>query len=114
MILDPPDIDSRSEETILDEIQERSPFYVSEWDVTATDGPGYALLKSFSQLLEDIIEHLNAAPRKNFIEYLDRLGITLRPALAARVPVTFVLSNGTKTNVTIPERTQAAASASEE
>lgn len=48
-------------------------------------------------------------PEKNFIAFLELLGVKLLPPLPARVPLCFALATGTKEQVLIPERTQAAA-----
>jgi hypothetical protein len=47
-------------------------------------------------------------PDKLFLTFLDQLGLSLCPALPARVPVRFALAQGTTEEVTIPPRTQVA------
>lgn len=56
-----------------------------------------------------VINRLNRVPEKNFVAFLDTLGIKLLPAQPATAPITFYLSEGTIENVLIPEKTQTAA-----
>ena len=50
---------------------------VSRLLVLADDGVGVALLQNFAQLLADVVQHVNLTPEKNFVAFLDRLGIGL-------------------------------------
>jgi len=113
MLLPAPNIDKRSADEIMAESRVLAPFYASEWNARESAGAGFALLQNFSQMLLDVIQHLNLAPEKNFAEFLARLGIKLQPPRPARVALTFLLAQGTPENVLIPARTQAAAAATE-
>lgn len=113
MLLPAPNIDERSADKIVEETRTLAPFYAPEWDAQETQGAGFALLQNFAQLLFDVAQHLNLTPAKNFVEFLDRLGVKLQPPRSARVPVTFLLAPGTPENVLIPARTQAAAEATD-
>lgn len=104
-----PPIDKRDFEALLKEITQRVPFYTPEWKVTDERDINLAVLKIFAQMLADTIQRLNQVPNKNFIAFLDNLGVNLLPAVPARVPITFYLSNGTTIPVLIPPRTQVAA-----
>ncbi|RZN41690.1 MAG: putative baseplate assembly protein, partial [Methanophagales archaeon ANME-1-THS] len=48
-------------------------------------------------------------PEKNFLAFLEMLGLKLLPPLPARAPLSFALATGTKEQVLIPARTQATA-----
>jgi uncharacterized phage protein gp47/JayE len=104
-----PPIDNRKFEALVKEIIHRVPFYTPEWKVTDDRGLDSAMLKIFAQMLADTIQRLNQVPHKNSIAFLDSLGVNLLPALPARVPLTFYLSNGTTTSIEIPSKTQVAA-----
>lgn len=108
MIIKPPKIDTRSPEGLLREIKSLVPFYTPEWEPSEGD-PGLALINILAHMLETIIHRLNRVPEKNFITFLDKIGTKLLPAQPARVPLTFVLSEGTTGSVRVLERTQAAA-----
>lgn len=93
----------------MEEIRALAPYYVSEQDVSGDKGGGVALLKIFANMLKLVIDRLNSVPEKNFVAFLDMLGIKLLPAQPARAAVTFYLSEGAPENVLIPERSQISA-----
>lgn len=107
----PPKIDTKNFETILQEIRKLVPFYTPEWIVSDRKDSGSALLKIFAHLYAGTLQQLNLVPEKNFIAFLDMLGVKLLPAAQARAPVTFKLSNGTTATVLIPAKTQVTAQA---
>ena len=101
-----PKIDKRDYRKVLEEIKELIPFYVPEW--RASNDAGTALLHIFAHMVNDVIERLNMTPDKNFIAFLDMLGVKLKPAQPAKAAVTFYLSEGTPEDVLIPARTKIA------
>ncbi|MHC1599502.1 MAG: putative baseplate assembly protein [Candidatus Methanospirareceae archaeon] len=105
----PPRIDERDYERIMKELRALAPHYVPELDVSEDESAGVALLKIFANMHKLVIERLNKVPEKNFVAFLDMLGVRLLPAQSARVPVTFHLSEGTAENVLVPKETQIAA-----
>lgn len=104
-----PTIDKRDTEEIAEEIRTLAPYYVPELDLSDDTGAGIALLKIFSRMQKLVIDRLNRVPPKNFVAFLDMIGMGLLPAQPARAPVTFYLAEGTTENVPIPEKTQIAA-----
>lgn len=109
MVVTAPKIDGRDNDAILREARARAPLYTPEWKADEETGGGAALLKIFARLLEGVIRRLNDAPLKHYIAFLEMIGVKLLPAVAARAPLTFLLSKGTKEAVTVPARSQAAA-----
>src|ERR1700749_1414088 len=109
MLVPAPKIDGRDMDAILKEVRALAPVYVPEWGAAGETGAGAALLKIYAKLLEGLIRRLNDVPPKNFIAFLDMLGVKLLPAQPARAPLTFLLSTGAKESVAIPARSQAAA-----
>lgn len=109
MAVTAPKIDGRDSDAILREARALAPFYTPEWKADDEAGGGAALLKIFARLLEGVIRRLNDAPLKHYVAFLEMIGVKLLPAVAARAPLTFLLSKGTKDAVTIPARSQAAA-----
>jgi uncharacterized phage protein gp47/JayE len=104
-----PKIDGRDSDAILREARALAPFYTPEWKADDETGGGAALLKIFARLLEGVIRRLNDAPLKHYVAFLEMIGVKLLPAVAARAPLTFLLSKGTKEAVPVPARSQAAA-----
>jgi hypothetical protein len=105
-----PKIDGRDSDAILREARSLAPLYTPEWKADDEAGGGAALLKIFARLLEGVIRRLNDAPLKHYVAFLEMIGVKLLPAVAARAPLTFLLSKGTKEAVTVPAHSQAAAS----
>jgi len=104
-----PKIDVRKAEHLLRQLRRMAPHYTREWAAKDDDDPGVALLKIFSSIAEDVINRLNRAPDRNFLAFLDMLGIRLLPKTPARVPVTFKLANGTEAPFLVPKETQVSA-----
>jgi hypothetical protein len=109
MAVPPPSIDSRDRAALLQAIRTLAPFYTPEWDARAETGAGAALLAVFATLLEGLVRRLNNVPQRNFIAFLNTLGVKLLPAQSARAPLTFFLSTGAPDAVAIPAGSQAAA-----
>jgi len=90
------------------------PNYTPEWAGSDEKDPGVALLKIFTHINKSIIHRFNQVPHKNFVAFLDMLGIQLLPAQPARVPLTFYLAKGTDKEMLIPAGTQASSKKTDE
>jgi baseplate J-like protein len=107
--IQPPNIDPRSLSDLLRALREMAPHYTREWAAKDDDDPGVALLKIFSFIGEGVISRLNRAPDRNFLAFLNMLGIRLLQARPARGPVTFVFADGTELPFIVDSRTQVSA-----
>jgi len=77
-----PELDTRDAAKILSELLARRPAYIPE--VGPQQGrPAYGLFQIFSQYMQAIVDMLNQAPDKNLMAFLDMLGVSLIPAMAA-------------------------------
>lgn len=110
----PPKIDERAFSDLMSNIRGIIPHYTPEWTGSDEKDPGVALLKIFTHINESIIHRFNQVPHKNFVAFLDMLGIQLLPAQPARVPLTFYLSKGTDKEILIPAGTQASSKKTDE
>ena len=104
-----PPIDPRSIDMIYEQIKSISPYYVKELDISRDKDSEIALIRTFSYFLKEIINRLNRVPDKNLIAFLDLLGLKLLPAIPARAPITFKITDGTLESVLVPKGTQIAA-----
>ena len=104
-----PKVESKQCSEMYKLLKEMIPHYTPEWAGSDPKDAGIALLKIFSQMNEDVINRLNQVPKKNFVAFLDMLGIKPLPAQPAKAPLTFKLAQGTETEILIPERTQVSA-----
>lgn len=108
----PPVIDSRDYNEIVEQMKKIIPFYTPEWRCTPDDpDPGTALLLIFAAMFEQTVKRFNQVPYKNFIAFLNLLGVSRLPGQSARSYVTFILSEGAAEPVWIPAGTRISATA---
>ena len=112
--ISPPKIDPRKANDLLRALREMAPHYTREWPAKDDDDPGVALLKIFSFISEGVITRLNRAPERNFLAFLDMLGIRLLQARPARAPIKFVVADGTLFPFLVPRGTQVSAPPTEQ
>lgn len=103
-----PLLDARDRAALIADIQALAPFYTPQWRM-GTSGPSRAVAEVFAQLQRETITRLNRVPDKYFLDYLDRLGIELLPARAARAPVVFTLAKGATLEAVVPANARVAA-----
>lgn len=77
-----------------------------------TDETTAALIGVFARFCEVTIERLNRVPEKNFLAFLDLLGVSRMPPQPARVPLTFTLAAGSIADAVVPAGTRASATPS--
>jgi predicted phage baseplate assembly protein len=89
-----PDInlDDRRFEDLFNEAKRRIPAYAPEWTDHNESDPGITLLQLFAWLQEMVIWRLNRVPEKNYLKFLNMIGITPRLPSAASADLTFKLS----------------------
>lgn len=75
---------------------------------------GMTLLKLAARMGEVVAGQINRAPQKNFLAFLDFLGMDRAPPKAARVPLTFALAEKAPTDRLVPQGTQVGAGGGEE
>lgn len=108
-----PDIMKKNKEDVLKEIRGKAPFYTPEWSFENKGDFGAALSEIFAHYSETFVKRLNQAPTRHFLAFLETINASLLPAEPARVPLTFVLSEGAGESVLVPAGTEASASDSE-
>jgi hypothetical protein len=109
-----PKIDTRTFQQLLEGNKTVASLYTPEWYVNVETDVGVGLLRIFTHMQEEILSRLNRVPEKNFVAFLDMLGIKLIPAQPAKVPVTFLLAGGTPGGVFVPAGMQVATAETEE
>lgn len=87
-----PDLDDRRFQQLVDDakrlVQQRCP----EWTDHNVSDPGVTLIEAFAQMVDQLIYRLNRVPDRNYVKFLEMIGVELRSASAARGAVTFWLS----------------------
>ena len=100
-----PELDDRSFDDIVEEAIRLIPQYCPEWTNFNRADPGITLLELFAWMQEMVLYRLNQVPEKNYIAFLNLLGIRLQPPSPARALVTFEISEKTD-QVRIPSGTR--------
>ncbi|MFE7515944.1 putative baseplate assembly protein [Streptomyces sp. NPDC057540] len=106
MALPSPNLDDRRFQQLVDEakryVQQRAP----EWTDHNVSDPGVTLIETFAYLVDQLLYRLNRVPDKNYLAFLDLLGIELFPPSAASAEVDFWLSAPQPEPVSVPAGTE--------
>lgn len=113
MSMPAPPIDRRSYADLVAQTERLLRTY-SDWEPSA-DGsdPAAALVRIFARLGEVVVDRLNQVPEKNFLAFLNLLGLEPMPPQAARAPLTFALATGSTSDASVPARTLISAAPAE-
>jgi predicted phage baseplate assembly protein len=103
MALPAPYLDDRRFQGLVDEAKRMVQVNCPEWTDHNVSDPGVTLIETFAFMVDQLIYRLNRVPERNFIKFLELIGVRLFPATSARVPVTFWLSAPLEGSVVIPE-----------
>ena len=108
MALPVPNLDDRRFQDLVDEakrlVQQRCP----EWTDHNVSDPGVTLIETFAWMTDQLIYRLNRVPDRNYVKFLELIGVTLFPPTAARTDATFWLSGPQPDVVRIPAATEVA------
>jgi predicted phage baseplate assembly protein len=93
MVLPAPNLDDRRFQDLVDDakrfVQQRCP----EWSDHNVSDPGVTLIELFAQMVDQVVYRLNRVPERNYVHFLDLIGLRRHPPVAATVPVTFWLAS---------------------
>ncbi|MCP4142897.1 MAG: putative baseplate assembly protein [Chloroflexi bacterium] len=84
--------DLRFQRDLVDEARKRIIHYCPEWTEYNLSDPGITLIELFAWMTEQLTYRLNRVPEKNYIKFLDMLGMQGLPANSASTELTFWLS----------------------
>jgi predicted phage baseplate assembly protein len=108
MSLPVPNLDDRRFQDLVDDakrlVQQRCP----EWTDHNVSDPGVTLIELFAWMTDQVVYRLNRVPERNYVKFLELIGVSLYPPTAARTAVTFWLSSPQPDTVTIAAGTQVA------
>ncbi len=108
MPLPAPKLDDRHFQDIVDQAKLLIPHYCREWTDHNVSDPGVTLIELFAWMTDMLLYRVNQVPDKNYIKFLELLGIRLEPPRAATAPITFYLSAAQPVEITIPTDTEVA------
>jgi predicted phage baseplate assembly protein len=103
------DLDDRAYKTLVEECILRIPAYCPEWTNYNPSDPGITLIELFAWLTDQMLLRFNQIPRRNYIAFLELLGIRLNPPTSARVDLTFYLTTALPSPYLIEAGTEVAA-----
>jgi predicted phage baseplate assembly protein len=93
MPLPTPNLDDlKFQKDLVDEARKRIIHYCPEWTDYNLSDPGITLIELFAWMTELMVYRLNRVPDKNYIKFLELLGLQIKPASSARTDLTFWLS----------------------
>src|SRR3954469_23888401 len=108
MPLPDPDLADRRFQDLVDDAKRWVQARADRWTDHNVSDPGVTLIETFAHMVDQLLYRLNRVPDRNYVKFLDLIGVTLFPPTAARVPVTFWLSGPQEETVTVPEGTPVA------
>ncbi len=91
MSLPTPRLDDRTFEDIRREALQRIPQLCPEWTDFNPSDPGITVVELMAWMTEVMLYRLNRVPEKNYIKFLELMGVELRAAKPARTWVKFVV-----------------------
>ncbi|MGH9056417.1 MAG: putative baseplate assembly protein [Acidimicrobiales bacterium] len=108
MSLPAPNLDDRRFQGLVDDakrlVQQRCP----EWTDHNVSDPGVTLIEAFAYMTDQLIYRLNRVPDRNYIKFLELIGVRLFPPTAATTDVTFWLSAPQDSTITVPRGVEVA------
>jgi predicted phage baseplate assembly protein len=108
MALQVPNLDDRRFQDLVDDakrlVQQRCP----EWTDHNVSDPGVTLIELFAWMTDQVLYRLNRVPDRNYVKFLELIGVSLFPPTAARTQVTLWMTAPQPDTVRIPTGTQVA------
>ncbi len=108
MTIPAPKLDDRSFQDIVNQAKALIPRYTPEWTDHNLSDPGVTLIELFAWMMEMMLFRLNKVPDKNYIKFMELIGMQLNPPTPAQADATFWLSAPQPNTVTIPAGTEVA------
>ena len=99
-------LDDRNFEDLVAECILRIPRYCPEWTDFNPSDPGITLIELFAWLTDQMLMRFNQVPRRNYVTFLELLGIKLQPPAAAQTNVSFYLTQPDTYPYLIPQGTE--------
>jgi predicted phage baseplate assembly protein len=96
------DLDDRTLDDLITESRLRIPRYCPEWTNFNPSDPGMTLIELFGWMTEQMLRRFNQVPRRQYVAFLELLGIRLNPPIPAQTDLTFYLNTVLPDPYTIP------------
>ena len=112
-MLPAPNLDDRSFQSLVDDAKRLVQQNCPEWTDHNVSDPGVTLIETFAYMVDQMLWRLNRVPDRNYVKFLDLLGVRLRSPAAARAPITFWLSAPQQATIDVPTGSLVATARSE-
>jgi predicted phage baseplate assembly protein len=99
MSLPSPNLDDRSFQQIVDDVKRQIGRRCPEWTDHNVSDPGVTLIELFAWMTEMMLYRLNQVPEKNYIKFLELIGISLESPMPATTDLYFSLSRAIEDRV---------------
>jgi predicted phage baseplate assembly protein len=109
-LLVPPNLDDRMWSDLVNDTVALIPQYAPQWTNQSPSDVGITLVELFAWLVEGLTYRLNQVPDKNYVAFLNMIGIERLPPTPARSFLTFAAQPSA---VPVPQGTQAQTAATE-
>lgn len=106
MPLPDPQLDDRRFQDIVNEAKGLIPRYCPEWTDHNVSDPGVTLIELFAWMTDMLLFRLNRVPEKNYLRFMDLIGMELKDAVPAKTPLSFLLAAPQPGPVTIARSTE--------
>ena len=83
MSLPSPNLDDRTFEDIVSDVKRQIARRCPEWTEHNASDPGVTLIELFAWMTEMMLYRMNQVPEKNYVKFLEMLGVTLSPPAPA-------------------------------
>jgi Baseplate J-like protein len=103
-----PPVDPRDRSALAAQLTALAQRY-SPWRPGAAPDPGSALVAVAARFAELVVDRINRAPERNYLAFLNLIGVRQEPPVAARVPLTFTLAEGGPATAAVPAGTRVTA-----
>jgi predicted phage baseplate assembly protein len=87
-----PNLDDRTFQDLVEECILRIPRYCPEWTNYNPSDPGITMIELFAWLTDQMLVRFNQVPLRNYITFLELLGVRLQAPAPAVAEITFYLS----------------------
>lgn len=107
-------LDDRTFTDLVDECTLRIPRYCPEWTDHNLSDPGITMIELFAWLTDQMLLRFNQVPRKNYVAFLELLGIRLQAPRPAQTQLTFYLTSDLAETYVIPAGVEVATARTEQ
>ena len=87
-----PNLDDRRFQDLVDDAKRLVAQRCPGWTDHNVSDPGVTLIETFAFMVDQLLYRLNRVPDRNYLKFLDLIGVRLFPPTAARAEITFWLS----------------------